>query len=55
VAALEARHQASIAHALRDFGDRVVAEGLQLGIGEPEIEGDDDVAEVEEDGFYHYF
>lgn len=55
VAALEARHQAGIAHALRDLGDRVIAKGLQLRIGEPEIEGDDDVAEVEEDGFYHYF
>jgi len=52
--ALKSRHQIGPAHSLRNFRDRIIAEQPQLRVGTLEIERDDDVTEVEEDGFDHY-
>src|ERR1700733_5343874 len=52
---LESIHQVSSAHPSGELGGRIVAERLQPGIGALEIERDDDVAEVKEDGLDHYY
>jgi len=46
LSAFEAPYQIGPAHPGRDFGSGVIAERLEPRIGELEIKGDDDVAEV---------